>query len=1021
MKKFLFPVLCIAAAMLSADDKLPVDEDISLSRIFDFSCDRHKAKEAELLQPPAGEYAFPKNEIIWEDGQPILYSGGVRTSLFAGQLMSRTNGNPLSARQLRQAGVNLFLVDVNYVHSKNIYVRSNPRSADPNKTYAAFAQNAGALLKSVPDARIIIRIWASYEGDDYKKLYPDALLAEPSGNTVWKNGEQRANYLTEWKLYLAEKIRAFLEKVGSSRFAPHVAGVYVGAMNTGEWWYWKDGKFYWDYSKTRQEAFKNYLIQKYGEDGLKKVKARYKAKDEEDLYRLPTRKERTGAILPNTRVADYYQVLNLPVTNAARYIAQVVKAVSGGKLLAGVEFLTDLHVMNVNGSVFMNQLVDCPEMDFFGAPSPYSLRYPGGFSPHRAADASLKHHRKMFFAEDDFRTFTSYGTPAGRAGCPASTPLLSANSLRRQGCEAILRGHNSYLMEFGGRWFTHPDILTEIARMNRFRDVVGLFKPVRKSEIAVVSDQESQLYGNYFATPIELRQNSLPSIGADHDFFELRDLLDPEVFRNYKLIIFLNICALGERERQGIEKMKSDGRTLLFLYNPGAVNLTYNRFYDLSDAGRLTSFKLKYQKAKSTWGKVKLKANTENLRRVLSLSEQELELGSLRKVSPGELAPVDHSTIAAGTNLIGWAIDDPDAVPLGASSDGGIRFAVKNHPNWTAYYSTSCSLPTKIVRSIARKAGCHIVNLQGDVVFSRGDFISVHAAFKGKHLLHFPSGDKVLECVTGKEYELKNQRLEMECNRGDTMLFYCGPQIAEVKKALAEYEKRQAEEIAVFRKNNPSPLASPGWIHHSRTNRRPVRSGPFKFSAFVAPAMLVAGPFRDFDETVAAMSGLPEIRRMVKEPPPPELSMKLDTLNDLVKTAPPADPARPLWTAFWCNPWNMLSRHGIGRGQSGFYSFLIQTEKDTELSVLFGTDARAKLLIGGEEFPSKVGTNLRKITVKQGLTRVLLAIENASGTQGFTLKFFCGNRDFAWAEYSAVAPNYNWANGRIFLNPPEAK
>ena len=185
--------------------------------------------------------------------------------------------------------------------------------------------------------------------------------------------------------------------------------------------------------------------------------------------------------------------------------------------------------------------------------------------------------------------------------------------------------------------------------------------------------------------------------------------------------------------------------------------------------------------------------------------------------------------------------------------------------------------------------------------------------------------------------------------------------------------------------------------------------------------MLVAGPFRDFGETVAAMSSLPEIRRMAKEPAPPERSTKLDTLNDLVKNAPPVDPAKPQWTAFWCGPWNMLKNHGIGRGQSAFYSFLIQAEKDTELSVLFGTDARAKLLIGGEEFPSGVGTNLRKITLKKGLTRVLLAIENSSGTKGFTLKFFCGNRDFSWAEYSAVAPNFNWVDGRVFLTPPEAK
>ena len=1006
-----------AAALLSANEKLPVDEDLFLEKEVSFACERHLEKEAELLKPPAKDYAFPKNEIVWKDGQPIIFSNGKKTSLFAGQLMSATNGNPLSARQLRQAGVDLFVVDVNYVHSKNIYSRKNPRSSDPAQTFAAFSRNAGALLKSVPDAKIIIRIWASYEGDDYRKLFPDSLLATPSGNTVWKNGEQHANNLTDWKLYLAERVRGFLEKVGESRFAPHIAGVYVAAMNTGEWWYWKDGAFFWDYSKTRQEAFRNYLLAKYGREGLKKAAARYQAKDEEDLFRLPTRKERAGRVVPCSRVADYYQVLNLPVTNAAKYLAKVIKAVSGGRLLAGMEILTGLNTMNVNGTVFVNQLLDCPELDFLGAPSPYPLRYAGGFSPQRAVDGSLRLHGKMFLAEDDFRTHITYGTPAGQ-GCPAPTPEKSAKNLRRQGMSAILRGHNSYLMEFGGRWFTHPAVLQEIARLNRLRDVVAGFKADRQAEIAVVSDQESQIYGNYFANPTELREKSLPFLGADHDFYELRDILRPEVFRRYKLIVFLNISALGERERQGIEKMKSGGRSLVFLYNPGTVNLSYDRTGDLGDASALTSFRLKKQNAKSTWGKVKLRAQTENLRRELGVSDPELELGTRRKIASGELAAVDPGSLAAGTNLAAWAVDDPEAVPLAVSADGGIRFAVRKHPGWTAYYSASCSLPPGILRAIARKAGCHIVSPQGDVVFSRGGFFSVHTAFKGKHLLQFPSGDKALDCITGREYELDDGKLEMECDRGDTLLFYCGPQINEVKAALAEHEKRQAEEIARFREKNPSPNASPGWIQFRNSHRRPASNGPYHFRTFVSPAMLAAGPFADLDAAVAVMSAPGDFRRMAKAPPMPKLSVRLDTLNDLLKPIPAKDPRSPEWYACSAGIWNMLGSAGIARGQAAVFTFLIRTDKETSVAVLFGTDAPAKLSIGGEEFPSAIGTTLRKITFKPGLTRVLLAIANPDGTNGFTLKFFHPG-ELRDQDYLPPGARFNWNEGKIYLDPPE--
>ena len=183
--------------------------------------------------------------------------------------------------------------------------------------------------------------------------------------------------------------------------------------------------------------------------------------------------------------------------------------------------------------------------------------------------------------------------------------------------------------------------------------------------------------------------------------------------------------------------------------------------------------------------------------------------------------------------------------------------------------------------------------------------------------------------------------------------------------------------------------------------------------------MLCAGPFADFGQTVSSMNSLPEIRRMAKEPPAPKLSVKLDSLNHLLKVRPPKDPASPEWVAVHAGNWCFLHMAGIAKGQSALFSCLLEAPEDTTLRLLFGTDARAKLRIGGDEIPVRIGTTTADVKLKKGLTRILLAVENANGDNGFTLKFFhqlpAGQRP----EFRPPAAKYNWAKGKVWLDPPE--
>lgn len=1016
MKKIL--MLSAAFAALSAfAAKLPVDEDLFLEKHTSFRCERHLKTAEELLKAPTENYNFPENKIIWDKGMPVIVSNGQPVTLFQGQLMSATNGNPLSARQLREAGINTFFVDIHYVHSKWIYNIKNPRITDPKVIFKKFDTNVKALLASAPDAKIIIRMWASFEGDEYKKLYPDALLAEPNGNVIWKNKDVHANYLTEWKLYVAERLRKFLELVGKAPYASQVVGVDVAAMYTGEWWYYKDGRFFWDYSKTRQEAFRNFLYTKYGEAKFPELMKRYNAKDKEDLFRLPTREERRNpALKPNTRVADYYQVLNLPVTNAAKYFAKVIKTVSNGRLLAGAEILSNLNTMNINGTVFVNQLLNCPDIDFLNAPAPYPLRQAGGHSPNRAVHNSIQLHKKIFIAEDDFRTHGVYGAPAGQ-GQPSPTPQKSAQQFRRHGTNAILKGYNGYLMEFGGRWFTHPEFRRELTRLINMREVVRKFGSERKSEIAVVSDQESQLYGNWFANPTEMREKSLPFIGADFDFYELSDFLNPEIYNKYKLVIFLNIRALGERERKGIDKIKSNNRSLVFLYDAGAIDLTYDKPDVLKNAEKLTSFKMVSRKAKAKWGNVILKANENNIKKYLGISKNELNFGTRKQVAPGELAAVDPVSLQSGTNLTGWSVVDKDAVALAASADGGVRFAMKKHPDWTAYYSSSTSLPADIISAIAVKAGCHIKNKQGDVIFERGEFTSLHTAFKGKHVITFPTNAPVLECFSGKMITLKNKQYEFDADRGLTFMFYQGDKCSEVKAEIAALGAKHQSWRDAYVKKHPAPKAVPGYLNYIRNSARPKKNGPFALRYFVSPAMLMAGPFDNYNEIAAKLPEIKDVKRMAKEPSLPKRSPYLDTINQFMQVIPAKKADKIEWQAFNSGIWCSLSGYGVSKGQSGLFAFYVQAPEDSEVYVMFAADCPAKFALNSKVLSKENEIFYQKLTFKKGFNLVTIAAMNQSGEAGFTLKFF-GKKPVHDPTYQPAYGSCNWTKAKVYLNKP---
>ena len=122
------------------------------------------------------------------------------------------------------------------------------------------------VLAAVPDARLMVRVWMADVDADYAKQYPDALLQGPTGITDWGGG-RLIRLLNQWRRYCGKHLCQLIHRIGQSKYAPHVVGFYIGHMYTGEWSLYKGvGDPGWDYSKTRQDAFRLFLTLKYGSD-----------------------------------------------------------------------------------------------------------------------------------------------------------------------------------------------------------------------------------------------------------------------------------------------------------------------------------------------------------------------------------------------------------------------------------------------------------------------------------------------------------------------------------------------------------------------------------------------------------------------------------------------------------------------------------------------------------------------------------------------------------------------------------
>jgi hypothetical protein len=600
---------------------------------------------------------------------------------------------------------------------------------------------------------------------------------------------------TLWRAQVNDLLRAFIGHLKSVGLYDRVVAFQIGAGSSGEWI--KDTSSMLrptnDYSVPMRRHFQAWLRERYRDDGALQA-AWADATATLETAAVPSYDEqaftKTGHSFRDPRrerkTIDYYECLAELCADDLASFARTVRQATGGEKLVGGFFgyvmelawnmcffangtpMADAEVSTIqrSGHLGLHRLLHSPDIDFLVSPYGYAFRGLGGDCLPMQPGESLRAHGKIYVMEEDTLMHNNYD-PGGRNQAREHSVAV----YQRNFAQAIAHGQAVTWFEVKGLE-ENPGLVDERNRwIERFQQLgtwaLNLDRRPQ-AEVAVFIDDQSYLHEsiqNNVDVPLIWRQRvvSLDRFGAPHDVYFLDDLLDGGL-PPYKLYVFLNPFHLDDRRRAALkEALRRDGRVALWLYAPGFLNEDREASLHVDNMGDLTGFT--FGQGDSPWGPFMHVTNfTHPITRGLP---QDWFWGTTNPIGP-----LFHLEDPAATTL-GQVV-----YALGRCKPG---FAVKSfnaedpRRAWSSVYVATPDLPAPVLRGIARYAGVHLYNDDGDVLYATPELLSVHTVSGGAREFRLPRKVEVV-------YDLFNERViargaasfHIELPPASTALFFTG-------------------------------------------------------------------------------------------------------------------------------------------------------------------------------------------------------------------------------------------------------
>jgi hypothetical protein len=695
------------------------------------------------------------------------------------------------ARHYAEAGVHLFTFDVGSggAYPEWCGPKEGGQKAGGQKTgseghfdFSTVEQRFRRVLDADPQARFHLRTHLEMRAW-WQKLHPDECELLSNGQIEWQSFASQL-----WRQEAKDFLRAFaahFEKIG---LADRVVAYQCGAGHTGEWVKGTGamGLACGDFSRPMQEHFQAWLRQRYEHDegGLRRAWADPNVTFE--TARVPPAEKQLGTPRRTFRdpqqegqVIDYYRCLAELCGDLVIDFCATIKEATGGKALAGAfyGYLTELawnagffgegadsefSTYQRSGHLGLWKVLHSPAVDFLVSPYSYGFRGIGGDGPAMPPSESMRLHGKLYVYEDDTRTHLARHDHLNYG---------KADSLEES--LAILKRNLAYVVTHGqGIWWltgwTHRSPHIELSQEPAFRPLIRRFNEIGEfalglgrapaAEVAVLVDDESFYYEwvkNSLDIPLIFQQRlwGLPHLGAPFDVYLLQDLLDGNL-EPYKLYVFLNAFRLDGSRREALKsQVRKEGRTALWIYAPGYLN------EDGSPENMADLTGIAFGSGDHPWGPL------------IHLTD----LGHpITRGLPQDLSWGTHSLLGPV-----FHVEDPQAQILGnvVYAQGRCRpgFVVKEFPGWNSIYSAAPNLPAPVLRGIARYAGVHIYNDQGDTLYATPQLLGVHTAAGGERTFCLPKPVEVVYDLFEQQVVAREtDRFQVTLLPASTVLYYTG-------------------------------------------------------------------------------------------------------------------------------------------------------------------------------------------------------------------------------------------------------
>lgn len=704
------------------------------------------------------------------DGQPVP---GIA---YLGPLPAEGEKAPTSVKDTVNAGVRIVLVG------------GGGEWKGPGRwDFSGYLEVLNRAAKLHPDVWLVVRT-----GMDAPEWWRTAHPNECARHADSQGPEDFVSTGSElWIKDSSEFLTALVRAIESSPAGKRVIGYSLMNAHGGEWIYPGAGSGrIGDYSAPAVHYWRTWLRRKYGDQSWIAEAG------------IPTEEERKRS-LPgmmrdpklDSRTIDFD--LCFSEMNADNLLAwcRTVKRETGGRRLVGAFYgylLWQTGLVNstaTNGHLALRHVLNSPDLDFLTSFPSYDAREPGAAAPLLLPIESIQAAGKLIFNECDDRTHLTGGDVPIRFFMqrdqrdPAQGPQLwsgmwncwqvenkeiAVSVLRREYAQNLIRGASWWWFDMQGGIYSCPEILNDFKQEQKIAEQAIHWDMSSNSQVAGVMSGDSPAFHSFTRMfdvdpqpalvdlNADMSTREMFKAGAPIDWWMADDLSRPEMKR-YRALYFHNATFLNDGQRKGLEQLKADGRSLIFVGYPGIV---LDGKLDVESASRVCGIHLKLS----------------TTRDAARLTIKDYNLPCMREMPA---ATVLGSGVVVSPRLI---IDDPGAEIIATWPDGQPAAAVKKHDGWTAYYFPVPPNNAWLFRAIFREAGCHIYTNKvcRDIVYANKSLLAIHSSHYGQ-AIELPGPARVTDLFTGKVVVENGQRINLGRAwhwTGGTFLFHVEYQAA---------------------------------------------------------------------------------------------------------------------------------------------------------------------------------------------------------------------------------------------------